>query len=51
MGTASGDALTRLRRDQGSEPGPLFVPVYNWFTERFDTLDLTEARTLLHELD
>jgi hypothetical protein len=25
-------------------------PVYGWFTEGFDTLDLKEAKALLHEL-
>jgi hypothetical protein len=27
-----------------------FAPVYGWFTEGFDTLDLKEAKTLLDEL-
>jgi predicted ATPase len=45
-------SIARLWRDQhkrhqGSE---LLAPVYGWFTEGFDTLDLTEAKTLLHEL-
>jgi hypothetical protein len=26
------------------------LPVYNWFTEGFGTLDLKEAKALLHEL-
>ena len=26
------------------------APVYGWFTEGFDTLDLKEARALLDEL-
>jgi hypothetical protein len=26
------------------------APVYGWFTEGFDTLDLTEAKALLDEL-
>ena len=26
------------------------LPVYGWFTEGFDTLDLKEAKTLLEEL-
>jgi hypothetical protein len=25
-------------------------PIYNWFTEGFDTADLTDARALLEEL-
>ena len=28
----------------------LLVPVYGWFPEGFDTLDLREAKTLLNEL-
>ena len=28
----------------------LLVPVYDWFPERSDTLDLREAKTLLNEL-
>jgi predicted ATPase len=28
----------------------LLVPVYGWFTEGFDTLDLKEAKALLEEL-
>ena len=45
-------SLARLWRDQGKvqqarEP---FAPVYGWFTEGFDTLDLKEAKALLEEL-
>jgi hypothetical protein len=28
----------------------LLAPVYGWFTEGFDMLDLKEAKTLLEEL-
>jgi hypothetical protein len=28
----------------------LLAPVYNWFTEGFDALDLKEAKALLDEL-
>jgi hypothetical protein len=28
----------------------LLAPVYGWFTERFDTRDLKEAKALLDEL-
>jgi hypothetical protein len=28
----------------------LLAPVYGWFTEGFDTLDLKEAKNLLREL-
>jgi hypothetical protein len=28
----------------------LLTPIYSWFTEGFDTVDLQEAKTLLDEL-
>ncbi len=45
-------SLARLRRDQGKrqQARDLLAPVYNWFTEGFDTLDLKEAKALLDEL-
>ena len=45
-------SLARLRRDQGKvqQAHELLVPVYGWFTEGFDTLDLKEAKALLDEL-
>jgi predicted ATPase len=45
-------SLARLRRDQGrhAEARDLLAPVYNWFTEGFDTPDLKEAKALLDEL-
>ena len=44
--------MARLRRDQGkrNEALDLLTPVHNWFTEGFDTLDLTEAKVLLDAL-
>jgi predicted ATPase len=44
--------MARLWRDQGKreEARLLLAPVYGWFTEGFDTLDLKEAKALLHEL-
>ena len=44
--------MARLRRDQGKrdEARDLLAPVYNWFTEGFETLDLKEAKALLDEL-
>jgi predicted ATPase len=44
--------LARLRRDQGrqAEARDLLAPVYDWFTEGFDTPDLKEAKALLEEL-
>ena len=45
-------SLARLHRDQGrrAEARDLLAPVYGWFTEGFDTRDLTEAKALLEEL-
>jgi predicted ATPase len=45
-------SLARLRRSQGKpqQARDLFAPVYGWFTEGFDTLDLKEAKALLEEL-
>jgi predicted ATPase len=42
----------RLWRDQGNrdEARRLLAPVYGWFTEGFDTLDLKEAKALLDQL-
>ena len=39
-------------RDQGkrAEARKLLAPVYNWFTEGFDTADLQEAKAVLEEL-
>ena len=39
----------RLWRDQGKvqQARELLIPVYGWFTEGFDTLDLKEAKVLL----
>jgi hypothetical protein len=41
-----------LWRDRGkpAEAHELLAPVYGWFTEGFDTLDLKEAKALLEEL-
>jgi hypothetical protein len=45
-------SLARLWRDQGKmrEARELLAPVYEWFTEGFDSLDLKEAKALLEEL-
>jgi predicted ATPase len=45
-------SMARLWRDQAkrNEAHDLLAPVYGWFTEGFDTVDLKEARTLLDEL-
>jgi hypothetical protein len=46
-------SLARLRRNQGrrAEARDLLAPVYDWFTEGFDTLDLKEAKAPLDGLD
>ena len=45
-------SLARLWRDQGKVPQAreLLAPVYGWFTEGFDTRDLTDAKALLDAL-
>ena len=45
-------SLGRLWQQQGKrqEAYDLLAPVYNWFTEGFDTLDLQDAKALLEEL-
>jgi predicted ATPase len=45
-------SLARLWRDQGkrAEAYELLAPVYDWFTEGFDTQDLKDAKALLDEL-
>ena len=45
-------SMARLRRDQDKrqQARDLLAPVYGWFTEGFDTLDLKEAKALLDEL-
>jgi predicted ATPase len=44
--------MARLWRDQGKrqQAQDLLAPVYGWFTEGFDTLDLKEAKALLSDL-
>ena len=45
-------SMARLCRDRGKrrQARDLLAPVYGWFTEGFDTLDLKEAKALLEEL-
>ena len=45
-------SMARLWRDRGKrdEARDLLAPVYRWFTEGFDTLDLKQAKALLDEL-
>jgi predicted ATPase len=45
-------SIARLWRDQGKsqQARELLAPVFGWFTEGFDALDLREAKALLEEL-
>ena len=45
-------SLARLRADQGHriEARDLLAPVYDWFTDGFDTTDLKDAKALLNQL-
>jgi predicted ATPase len=46
-------SLARLWQSQGKGKAAydLLAPVYNWFTEGFETADLQDAKTLLTELE
>ena len=45
-------SLARLLTDQGKRQAAhdLLAPIYDWFTEGFDTSDLLKAKALLDEL-
>ena len=45
-------SMSRLWSDQGKrdEARSLLAPIYAWFTEGFDTVDLKEAKALLDAL-
>jgi class 3 adenylate cyclase/predicted ATPase len=45
-------SLARLWQSQGKcqEAHDLLAPIYNWFTEGFDTIDLKDAKALFAEL-
>ena len=45
-------SLSRLWQQQGkrAEAHQLLAPIYDWFTEGFDTADLQEVKALLDEL-
>jgi predicted ATPase len=48
----AGMSRARLWRDQGkrNEARGLLAPIYGWFTEGFDALDLKQAKALIDEL-
>jgi predicted ATPase len=45
-------SLSRLRQRQGQcdEARQLLAPIYGWFTEGVDSVDLKEAKALIEEL-
>ena len=45
-------SMARLWHDQGKpqQAREILAPIYGWFTEGFDTLDLKEAKALLDKL-
>jgi hypothetical protein len=45
-----GRAYAHKTRKLASSEVNLLAPVYGWFTEGFDTLDLKEAKALLEDL-
>ena len=49
---AAATSLGRLLRDRGrhDEALRILTPVYDWFSEGFDTQDLKDAKALLEEL-
>jgi predicted ATPase len=52
FGLRAAMSMARLWRDQGKrqQARDLLAPIFGWFTEGFDTLDLKQAQTLLDEL-
>jgi predicted ATPase len=46
-------SLARLWQQQGkgTEAHDILVPIYHWFTEGFETVDLQEAKALVEELE
>ena len=52
MGTARGDehGASLARSGEAQQAREFLAPVYGWFTEGFDTLDLKEAKALLDQL-
>jgi predicted ATPase len=45
-------SMARILSDQGEPQAAhdLLAPIYDWFTEGFDTTDLRRAKALLREL-
>ena len=47
---ATGLAQLRQREGRHEEARAVLTPIFRWFSEGFDTLDLKEAKTLLDGL-
>jgi len=52
MELRAGNSMARLRRDQGNNEAAreVLLPVYEWFKDGFDSLDLRTAKATLSEL-
>jgi predicted ATPase len=52
VGAARGEELVQLWAEEGrrAEAYDLLAPILGWFTEGFETADLTDAKALLDEL-
>jgi hypothetical protein len=50
---SGGCQLARLWRDQGKRAAAhdLLAPIYNWFTEGFDTGVLIDAKAVLEKME
>ena len=46
-------SLSRILQAQGrrNEARDVLAPIYTWFTEGFDTVDLQQAKALLDQVD
>jgi hypothetical protein len=49
-GRTVGALPRKERRAPAGAPRPLLAPIYGWFTDGFDTPDLTDSKALLDEL-
>ena len=51
MHTATSFALLWYSQRKTTDARDLLAPVYGWFTEAFDTVDLKKANALLNKLN
>ena len=49
-GAADEHGAALARSGEAAQARELLAPLYGWFTEGFDTLDLKEAKALLEDL-